>query len=281
MLGLHAYSVTNLLEGLAATAFTWSNAATTNRSFLNDGRMDRRMVIGASVASGITLVIDLGSALAVSGFAVLNSNVAVQKTSATLRVRAADDAGISVNVVTAKAASTLYSSSTPRNKDHVLQFASVTKRYWELTWTWSAPNVTNFAIGELWAFSASTALSRRTIYGSGEGKKMFTASTPFETGERRGLKLGGPQRGLSLRWSDLSPSERDELDVMWSAVEANIAPFLWIDSRETVATAAAAAEQNCVFGRLDEDEVDFANHDFDRHDFAGFRLRSAGREAGA
>lgn len=279
-MGSHAYSTTNALTSLAASAFTWSNAATTNRSYLNDGRMDRRFAVGASVASGINVVIDLGSATALMGFAVLNSNCAVQKSDAALRVRAADDAGISVNVVTAKAASTLYSSLAPRNKDHVLQFASVSKRYWELTWTWTG-NVTNFSIGELWAYASSTTLSRRTIYGSGEGKKFYTASEQFQVGERRALFLGGPQRVLSMLFSDLTSSQRDELDAMWVAVNGNVAPFLWIDSYEAAATAAATTEQNCVFGRLDEDELHFPQDDFGIYSMKGFTLRSAGREAGA
>lgn len=279
-MGAHAYVLTNLLEGLAATAFTWSPASTTDRAFLNDGRIDRRMLVSASAASGITLVINMGSAVALSGIAVLNSNCAVQKADAALRIRAADDAAITTNVVTAKAASTLYSTKIPRNKDHVLQFASVTRQYWELTWTWTG-NVTNFSIGEVFAFAASTALTRRSIYGSGEGKKMYTAADQFQTGERRGLKLGGPQRVLDLVFTDLSTTERDELDVMWALVDGNVTPMLWIDSRETVATAAAVAEQNCVFGKLEEDELVFTEDDKDLYNMRGFRLRSAGREAGA
>lgn len=279
-MGAHAYSTTNALSGLTATAFTWSNAATANRSYLNDGRIDRRMVVGSSVASGINVVVDLGTATSLKGFAVLNSNAAVQKTDATLRVRGADDSGITSNVVTAKAASTLYSTTSPRNKDHVLQFAAVSKRYWELTWTWTG-NVTNFAIGELWAFTASTQLSRRTIYGSGEGRKVYSGIEHFQTGEQRGVKLGGPQRVLDLRWSDLSASERDELFALWTAADGNVSPILWIDSYETVATAAATDEQNCVFGRLENDELMFENPDFGRHNMSGFTIRSAGREAGA
>lgn len=281
-MGAHAYSTTNALSGLAAPAFTWSNAATTNRSYLNDGRMDRRMVIGSSVASGIALVIDLGSAQALSGFAILNSNAAAQKSDAAVRVRAADDSGITTNVVTAKAASTLYApSSPPRNKDHVLQFASVTKRYWELTWTWTG-NVTNFSIGELWAYSAATQLSRRSAYGSTEGKKIFTASESFQVGERRGVFLGGPQRVLQLSWVDLDATARDDLDTLWNLTKGSVAPFLWIQSYEATATAAAASEQDCIFGRLDEDDLPFQNNDFGLYMPAnGLIIRSAGREAGA
>lgn len=284
-MGAHAYVTSNALSGLAATAFTWSNAATTNRSYLNDGRIGRRMVVGASVASGINVVINLGSQMRLVGLAVLNSNAAVQKADAALRVRAADDAAITVNVVTLKPASTLYSSLAPRNKDHVLQFTAPSapgKQYYELTWTWTG-NVTNFAIGELFGFTASTQLSRRTVYGSGEGKKFWSASEQFQTGERRGLALGGPQRMLDLQFSDLSSSERDELDAMWVAAQGDVSPFLWIDSYESTALAAASAEQNCVFGRLEEKELAFPQDDYGIYNPStrGFRLRSAGREAGA
>lgn len=280
MLGAHAYAVTNLLESLSATAFTWSTGATSNRSYLIDGRMDRRFVVGASVASGVTCVVNFGAPTLVTGFAVLNSNAAVQKTDAALQIRAADDAAITVNVLTKKAASTLYSATYPRNKDHVLQFGSRQKQYWELTWTWTG-NVTNFSIGELWAFYQQPTLSRRSIWGSGEGKKMWTASEQFQTGERRGLKLGGPQRMLDLQFSDLSESERDELDLMWQRTDGNASPFLWIDSYEAVDTAAATTEQNCVLGRIEDDTLFFQNPDFGRHAPGGFKIGSAGREAGA
>lgn len=288
-MGAHAYVVSNFLANFAASAFTWNPASTTNRSYLNDGRMDRRMIVSAAAASGITLVIDLGGGGGtLVGIAVLNSNAAVQKTDAALRVRAADDAAITVNVVVAKAASTLYSATTPRNKDHVLQWASIgSKRYWELTWTWTG-TVTNFAIGEVFAYQATgqvvapvTQLSRRSIYGSSEGRKLYTASEQFQTGERRGLSLGGPQRVVDLQFSDLNSTERDQLDVMWAAAQGDVAPFLWIDSYEAVATAAATTEQNCLFGRLEENELSFENHDYGLYNMRGFRLRSTGREAGA
>jgi hypothetical protein len=278
-MGPHAYSVTNALSSLAATAFTWSNAATTNRSYLNDGRMDRRMVVGSSVASGINVVIDMGSATSLMGFVVLNSNAATQKTDAALRIRGADDAGITSNVVTAKSSSTLYSTTSPRNKDHALQFAAVSRRYWELTWTWTG-NVTNFAVGEIWAFTSSVQLSRRSIYGSGEGRKVYSSIERFQTGEQRGLKLGGPQRMLSLQFSELTASERDELFLLWSTANGNVTPLIWIDSYEAVSTAAGTDEQNCIFGRLEEDELMFENPDYGLHRMSGFTLRSAGREAG-
>lgn len=280
-MGAHGYVVDNAMTGVEPNAgFTWSNGASTNRSYLNDGRIDRRFVVGASVASGISVIIDTFNATTYTGVAVLNSNCAVQKTDATLKVEASALSDFSADVNLVKAASTLYSATYPRNKDHVLQFTGFSRRYWRLTWTWTG-TVTNFSVGEIFLFTALTTLSRRSIYGSGEGKKMWTASEQFMTGERRGLKLGGPQRMLDLQFSDLSESERDELDLMWSRADGNASPLLWVDSYEATAIAAAAAEQNCVFGRLDDDELFFQNPDFGRHQPSGFKVRSAGREAGA
>ncbi|MBK7858410.1 MAG: hypothetical protein IPJ65_07260 [Archangiaceae bacterium] len=112
-MSVHAYAVSNLVSGLAASAFTWSNAVTANRSYLNDGRMDRPMVIGASVASGINVIIDFGSPQQLTGVAVLNSNAAVQKANATLKVEASSSSTFGADVNVAKAASTLYSSALP------------------------------------------------------------------------------------------------------------------------------------------------------------------------
>jgi hypothetical protein len=282
-MGSHAYASSNVIG--SGSGFTWSTGALASglSSYLYDNRLDRRIVVGASVASGVTLIIDLGSAMQLVGIGVLNSNAAVQKTDAALKVEASSSATFAADINVAKAASTLYSSLAPRNKDHVLQWnANFTKRYWRLTWTWTG-NVTNFAIGELFAFITSTQLSRRSVYGSSEGKKMWTASEQFQTGDRRGLKLGGPQRVLELNFSDLDATTRDQLDAMWQAANGNITPFLWVDSYEAVATAAASAEQNCVFGRLDEDELVFSQDDYAVYNpgSRGFRLRSAGREAGA
>ena len=294
-MGAHAYVASNALTGLAASAFAWYTASGTpssgaftpspdNRSYLNDGRMDRQLTVAASAASGLNVIIDMGAATQLVGIAILNSNPAVQDPGADMAVavHASSNATFAADVNAAKASSTLYSALSPRNKDHVLQWnQSLNKRYWRITWEWSGGNITNFRVGELIAFTASTQLTRRTIYGSGEGKKFFSASEQFSTGERRAMFLGGPQRMLSMLFSDLNATQRDELDAMWGAVKGNVSKLLWIDSYEAVATAAAAAEQNCVWGRLDEDELAFPEDDFALYNMRGFTLRSLGREAGA
>lgn len=279
-MGAHAYVVTNQLTSLAASVFTWSNGATTNRSYLNDGRMDKRQNIG-NASSGINVIVDLGSAKQLVGAAILNCNAAVQKTDAAVVVAASSSSTFAADVNTAKSASTLYSTTAPRNKDHVLQWnANYTKQYWRLTWTWTG-TVTDFSIGELFFFTSSTSLTRRSIYGSGESMEMRVAQTEMQYGETRGLFLAGPIRALNLQWQDLTASERNELQTMWSSSYGGASPLLWIASAEAVSTAAAVAEQECIYGRLEKPAFAWTENDYSLYTPDGFNLRSLGREAGA
>lgn len=278
-MGANAWVVTNRLTGLAASAFTFSAGANdTTRARLNDGRMSERYVNGASVASGLTCVIDLGSALACTGIALLNTNCAVQKTDAAVRVRAADDSAISVNVVTPKAASTL-NTAAMKNKDHVLQFASATKRYWELTFTWTG-NVTNFAIGELVMFNAQTQLSRKAIYGKKEGRDFRVSEVEHYNGGSTSYFEGGPLRTKQLPYSDLTPAQLEELFAILTATNGGATPFLWIESYEATGTAAAVAEQEVIYGKA-APEFNFSEPDYDLLTPNELVIRSLGREVGA
>ena len=281
-MGAHAYVVTNALAGLAPTAFTWSGGATPDRDKLNDGRMDGRYGAG-TLSSGMNVVVDLGSAKALIGWATLNCNFAGFEAANTpkLLIEAADDSAITVNVVTAKALTTLYTATVPRNKDHVLQFPAVNKRYWRLTWSWTGGGTAPFFIGELFAYTAITQLSRRTIYGSGETKDYVTAPLEMMYGEVRSTFLAGPIRQLNQNWADLTESQRDELDGMFQASNAGALPLLWVDSFESSSAAAAVAEQQCVYGRITKPQFAFKQNDFSIYEPDGFSIRSMGREAGA
>ncbi len=279
----YCYAITNLLTGLAASAFTNSTGNNdSTRARLNDGRMDKRYVVNSSVASGSTIVIDFGTAVAATGFALLNTNCAVQKSDAAVRVRGADGftAGtINTNIVTAKAATTL-NSTAPKNKDHVLQFPIVTKRYWELTFTWTG-SVANFAIGELWAFQGQTQISRKSIYGGGEKEEMKTASIEFDGGNTKAYFKGGPIRGKRLPFQDLTGAQLAELQVMWRAAKAEANPFLWIESYESSAAAAAVAEQEVIYGRCRLAEFEWSETDYLLYQPPEVVIRSLGREVGA
>lgn len=284
-MGAYAYAYTNRCTGLAASAFTWSagmlNDAT--RARLNDNRMDSRYVAG-NPATSVSVVIDLGSALAVDGWAVLNSNAAVQKT-CTLTIEAADDAAITVNAVTAKSATTL-NVTAPRNKDHVLQFGVVTKRYWRLTWA-TTGSWTNFAIGELFAYYTTlsvgtTRLSRKRIYGGGEREQIITSALDFGNGNTRSYFVAGPVRSKRLPFSDLTEAEREELMQMWRRVKAGATPMLWIESYEAVSAAAANAEQEVVYGRCMLPDFAWSEPDFNLFTpDSEIIITSLGREVGA
>ncbi len=278
-MGAYAYAVTNALANRGASDFTFSSSAS-NKGYLNDGRMDRRSIYTGSVSSGYNVIIDAGAAVALMGFAVLNHNFALQKSDAKLLIEGADDGAMSTNLVTAKAVTTLQQAA-PQNKDHVLQFASVTKRYWRLTWTWTTGSVTNPAIGEIFAYASAVQLARKGIYGGiGEKEDLMLATVDFPYGDSQSLYLAGPIREKLLRFSDLNTSQRDEIRAMWRATNGPVTPLLWIESYEASASAAAAAEQDCIFGRNEQPSHHWSEGDFALYQPDDFSIRSLGREVG-
>jgi hypothetical protein len=268
--------VTSALTGLAAASFTWSSGYTTARTRLNDGVMDEVAAGSSSAqASGQTLVIDLGTATALVGFALLNHNLATG--ACTVRVRAADDAAITTNVVTAKAASTI-TTTAPNEKDTVLQFPSVTKRYWELTFVHTGTKIVRF--GELLAFASIATLTRGSIYGDGDSEKPFLNKNVSGTGHQRATYLGGPVRTKRLMHKDLSASDLAELRAMWAASTYGVSNLLFIPTIESTSTAATAAGMECLWGKLQE-EFDFTRADFGLFDPINFVIVGQGREVGA
>lgn len=276
----YAYAYTNALTNLGAAAFT--NSVGTNdstRARMSDTRMDKRYNMGASVASGSTIILDFGAAVALKGIALLNTNFAVQWTDAAVRIRAATDAAITTSVVTAKAATTL-NSTAPKNKDHVLQFTTVTKRYWELTFT-AGGSFSNASIGEIFAYETVTQLSRKSIYGGGEKEEIKTAGVDYENGNSRSFYLGGPVRSKRLPFQDLTSAEREELAAMWRVLKGEATPFLWIDSYEATAVAAAVAEQEVTYGRLKMPDFEWSENDYLLYQPPELHIRSLGREVGS
>ncbi len=276
----YAYAVVNALAGLSPANFTFSSVPA-NLGFLNDGRMDRRTVFAGAVASGYNVIINMGSAVPLAGLAVLNSNFALQKTDAKVLIEAADNAGMSVNLITVKALSTL-NTAAPKQKDHVFQFATQTKQYWRITWSWTTGTVVNPGIGELFAYAptAVTQLSRKGVYGGiGETEELLIAKVDFQ-GDTLALFLGGPIREKQLRFADLNTTQRDEALTMFRATNGPVTPLLWIESYEATATAAAVTEQDCIYGRNTIAKYHWAETDFALYQPDDYSIRSLGREAG-
>lgn len=273
----HGYAVTNVLQGLAAASFTWSSGYVLNRNRLNDGTIDELAQGSATAqASGQTLTIDLGAAVALTGIAILNHNLGVG--ACTVKVDAGDDLAITVNPVAAKAASTI-NTAIPLNKDTMLQFPSVTKRYWRLTFTHSGTKI--ITLGCLFAVGTTNLLSRPTMYGYNETLKYFINEVSTKTMHQRATFVGGPNRTKHLLFGELQGStQRDELMGMFHATLGGTLNLLWIDFIESTAIAATGPAMELLYGGI-EPSMGWTNSDFSVYTVDGFKLIGQGREVGS
>lgn len=281
----HAYATTNVLSGLSASSFTWSNSYTgTDRANVCDGRLDKRVNIGSPTTS-VNVVIDLGSAQTLSGFAFLNTNLVPTLGTVFVDIYGATNAGITTGVAHAKNASTLASyfsnsASEPRNKDHALAFTGISKRYWQIIFTFTG-TLTNFSIGEIFAWSSATTLSRKSVYGSGEGEGRLTTQVQTLSGDVRSSFIAGPVRRKRLAWADFTSSERDELWKLHRAAQGGVTPVLWMESYVETSSAAASADQDCIYGRLASPDFDFQENDYRLYAPPEMVITSLGREVGS
>lgn|GEM_PF-5625378 len=270
----HAWEVGNLASGIAASSWTWSNGASTNRAYLNDGRMDKTFSVG-SVASTVNVVVDLGASTSISAIAVLNHNLSTA-TAPTLTIATADDSGFTTNVVTQKSTTTL-NQTAPRHKDHILQFAAASRRYWKLTFAWTGSF--SMTLGEIF-FATPTSLTRSTIFGHSQSEKYFTTRFESYIGETRGHFLAGPYRVRSLSFADLTASQREELFSMYRETRGGSLPLLWVEKYEAVSTAAASDNQEVIWGRLEEDTLSWTEDDFGIYQPSKMTLTSLSRGVG-
>jgi len=271
------YGITNLLSGLAASAFAWSSGYATDRDKLNDGKQDEVAAGSSSAqASGQTLTINLGSAQAVAAIALLSHNLA--SGACTVAVTYADDSGFTVGTGTAKAASTV-PTAAPNDKDLVLQFPSVTKQYWRLTFAHSGTKT--LRLGEVLFFGSLTTLSRQSIYGDGESSTFPQNRVRTDTGAERATVLSAEIRTKRLNYKDLrGTAERDELMGMWRATLGGARNLLWVETIESAATAATAEGMQCIWSKLGA-SMGWTQGDFLLFDITGIVLTGLGREAGS
>ncbi len=274
-----AWSYSNHLDGLATANITWSSGYTTGRDRLYDGRLDIAAVGSASaVASGQYLQINFGSARALPGIALLNHNLSTGSVSVT--VTAADDAAMSVNLVTAKAATTI-NTSFPYDKDTLLQFPPVTRQYWRITFTHSGTK--QIQIGELLMLPYLLQLTRNSIYGGHENEvKSMQRRVMAETGSTRVARIASPQRTIRFNFESLQgESQRDELLALWNSSEGgakgNNLLAEWVESS---ASAGSAQSQRCLWGRL-QDSSGWSDEDYNVFGVPPFELVGAARQVGA
>lgn len=274
-----AYATTNQATGLAASAVTVTTGAgpaDDTRLYLFDGKLAGQYTLTAGTTTEVVRI-NLSSAKAVSAVAILNHNIAALG-GGTITIRAATDSGFTTGVVTPKATTTI-NTTAPKHKDTVLQFASVTKQHWEFTFTHSLS--TALKIGELFFAAASTQLTRGQTDGSGERERFITSEVEMQFGQVQSLFLAGPVRTKRIRMQDFTAANLAELQALWRATKGPVTPFLWIESYEAVSTAAAATEQDCIFGRLRLPEFEWSWVDYNLTQPPELTIASEGRERGA
>lgn len=274
----YAWTTTNAVGSLAAAAFTWASGPSDDtRLYMRDGRMGKQFTC-TTANGGNTLYVDFGTATSLKGWALLNHNLASFGGTVSVQIQGADDAGFTTNVVTAKDVTTL-DFTAPHAKDHVLQFAAVSRRHWRLVFTWTGDKV--FKVGEVFAYASATALTRRDNYGSGEGHEYRLASVESDNMEERSYLLAGPRRTKRLVFGDRSEAERAELEALFYAAKASVNPVLFILSQNEVSTAAAAVDTDVMFGKLADVAFDFEFSDYSRNNAPTLVLRNLAREVGA
>jgi hypothetical protein len=272
----HSYMVTNLLAGLAPSAFSvdlGSGVVAVTSTYLNDARSDQLWRPGSVVASDWSLFVDLGSAQAVSAVALININ---SPASAAVEIIGADNAAMSTNPVSAKANSQL---ATPDDytRSYVLQFPSVTKRYWQLSFETSDP--WSVELGEVF-FGVPTALTRAIVQGARKRRIHKTTQNESDAGVMFGHRLAGPHLLRELRWEDVSAAEAEEIVAMHDAAHGNARNLLWIETVGSSSSAATSAEQECVYGRFVEPEIGQTEDDYLRFGDLGLTIREHSRGVG-
>lgn len=274
----YAWTITNALAALPAASFVWqSGPSDDTRLYMRDRRMGKQFACTAA-SSGNTLNIDMGAATSLKGLAFLNHNLASFGGTVTAQVQAATLSDYS-NAADAKAVTTL-DFTQPHDKDFVLQFAAVSKRYWRIIFTWTGSKA--LKVGEVFAYATATTLNRKDIYGpSGEGHEYRVASVESDNMEERSYLLAGPRRSKRMTFKDQSPSDLAELQALFFATKGPVNPVLFVLSQNEVATAAAADDTDVMFGKLDLREFNFSYPDFRLHDVPELVLRNLAREVGA
>lgn len=283
----HAYATSNGLSALSGSAFSWVHAyspVAAELAGVNDARLDTRLTSGPAATSPLDFRVDLGSAIAVVGLALLNHSLGGGGwTAPRLTITGADDNTFATNPVTAKAATTVALTRYGYiAKDTALMFPSVTKRWWRVRFdeTSGTPS-RQVSFGELFFLAAApTSLSRLRAYGHGQGFEYLHNETTLSNGDVRRTKRGGPLPTKRFRFGDLTSAQRAELGVMHQATQGGALNLLWIDEYNSTASAASDAEQECMLGRV-QPSLGWTEPDFNLFDVDGFELRSRGREIGA
>lgn len=269
----HGYSTRNLLKSgsvfrtpINGTSFAWAYDTVMYR------------VIQCTAGVDNFGVLDVGAGNAISCFAILNSNIATLS-GARMELYANNDPTFSSGTIIAKALTTF--SNTGGRLDHVVVFPAVTARYWKPVWVWNGGSF-SMTFGELWLGSLTTL--PRAVGQSHNGRASMYKSIKVTTmsGDERGHSVAGPITRRAVSVPDMSDTDRDAWQTFFDDCRGGTRPTLWVENVNQVQTAASAAEQECLYGKLEQQLLADTESEPGRHEPAGrLSIRSFSRGVGA
>lgn len=274
MTQVYAYATVNKTTGLGASAWTLTNGpADDTRLYLNDGRMDRQVVFTS--ATGANIHVDLGSAMEIRGFALLNHNMGTF-TSPIFSCEAGNSSNLVTDYILLTGASETVPQTAPAHRDFVVQFnTGVSRRYWRLNLSWTGSTV--LRVGEVFLYGAPTVLTRGFTDGTGETEEFVTVPVQMRMGDVRTSFLAGPIRSKRLRAQDYSSANNAELLTMFRACRGGATPLLWINDYSP--GSFTAARKDVMLGRIGP-EYSWAYSDYDLVQPPEIVIRSLGRAVG-
>lgn len=238
---------------------------------LIDGRIEPRETAPAA-SSPSYLTLDLGEARTSSCVALMHDSLGEQAVAVSAEVQGATDAAFT-SPVTLKASSALLRSSH-RRANHALCYPEASYRWLRLKLTFT---------GTLTLRAGEAVVSRLVVLsrpcGLGAPERLSYALNQHETmgHERRVVALAGPFRELRYRIEDASNAEKEELRTLFRSALGGARPLLYVPMCNRSASAATDAEQDCILGRLQEEESGAAARAPNRNSLDGLTLRGLTR----
>lgn len=225
-----------------------------------------------ALTSPAYLTLGLGEARDVSCVALLNDDFGAQAVTVSAEVQGSVDAAFT-SPVSLKSASAL-AATTHRRVNHALCYPSASYRWLRLKLTFSG--TLTLRCGEVFV-GLLTVLPRPLALQGLERLSYAMNSIEMRQGERRTKALSGPYRTRQIRVEDASSSDKEAFRAMFRASLGGARPLLYVPSLVSSTASATDAEQDCLFGRAQEDSSAAHARAPAVHELDGFSLRSLSR----
>lgn len=236
----------------AALGATLGVGATGN-GYLVDGQL-RREAEALGQSSGMYLTLTAASAaLPCNVVALLAHNLCDAPAPVVAQVQAADDAGFTVNVVTAMASRTLSEAGGHRRASHALPLnATYTKAYYRVRLFWAGGGTHAVRMGEAF-LGLATALPRGLSLGTTEALRFPRRTARGGLGDTWVAALTTrPQRSWEVKVDDASDADVAALRALFRRGLGGARPVLWMPDWAP-AEFRGGNQYDCLYGRLSGD----------------------------